>query len=335
MKFAALGRTQWLYDSIQAAVARGHQVALIGTCPAAPEYLVNEDDFARLADDLGCAYFCAPAINRPEYIRMAEESKAKVAISVNWLTLIGQEMFDQFEHGVINAHAGDLPRFRGNAVSNWAILAGETKVVLTLHQMVVDLDAGPILLQREFPLTPGTYIADVYRFLAENIPVMFAEVLDGLAAGSIVPREQPSDPALSLRCFPRLPQDGEIDWHRSAEELARLVRASAEPFAGAYSFIGSEKVIVWRAHSEQLPYAYLGVPGQVTEIRRRTGEVAVLAKEGVLVLEEIETVSGGRNRAADMIKSTRVRLGIDVAQQMLQLSERIAQLEAQLLQFLV
>lgn len=328
MKFAALGRTQWLYDSIQTALTRGHEVVLIGTCPAAPEYSVNERDFARLADELGCAYFCERNINRPEYVYMARESKAEVAISVNWVTLVGQEMLRQFKYGVINAHAGDLPRFRGNACPNWAILTGEHKVVLTLHQMTAEPDAGPILLQREFPLSESSYINEVYRFMGENIPVMFAEVLDGLPAGSVVPREQPSDPKLSLRCFPRLPRDGEIDWTRPAVELARLVRASAEPFAGAYSFIGTDKVIIWRAHFEPIPYAYLGMPGQVSQLRRSTGEVAVITGDGLLVLEEIEPASGGRRQAADIVKSTRVRLGMDTSTEVACVNERITKLEA-------
>ena len=105
------------------------------------------------------------------------------------------------------------------------------------------------------------------------------------------------------------------------------MRASAEPFAGAYSFLGTKKVIVWRAHSEYLDYPYLGVPGQVAEIRRQTGEVTVLSQKGVLVLEEIETVSGGRSPAAELIKSTRLRFGMDVTGEVAQLAKRVTELE--------
>jgi len=332
MRFAALGRTKWLYDSIRAAVEAGHQVVLIGTCPAAPHYFVKEDDFAQLAEEFRCPFFCGPVLNCPEYFRMIRESKAQVAISVNWLTLIDQRVLNQFEYGIINAHAGDLPRYQGNATANWAILAGEEKVVLTLHRMTEDLDAGPILLQREFPLTPRTYIGDVFKFMEENIPSMFVEVLDGLTAGSIVLKEQPSEPALSLRCFPRLPRDGRIDWTQSAEEIARLVRAVAEPFDGAYSFIATRKITIWRAREEKLPYSWLGIPGQVAEIRRNTGEVAVLTGNGILVLEEVQMFGGERCRAVDVIRSVRTRLGMDVTLEIMRISERVAQLESQLQQ---
>jgi len=327
MRVAAFGRTQWLYASIRAAAARGHQIVLIGTCPAAPEYQVTEEDFARLAQDLGCGYFCDTNLNRPEYIRMVQDSKAEIAISVNWLTLIDQRMLDQFEHGMINAHAGDLPRFRGNAVPNWAILVGEKKVVLSLHQMAAELDAGPILLQRNFPLTRDTYIQDVYRFLEQNIPEMFLEVLEGLANSSIIPRRQPSDPSVSLRCFPRLQRDGLIDWTLPAEEIARLVRASSRPFAGAYSFLSSEKIIVWQARPDKLPYRHLGVPGQVVQIRHKTGEVLVLTGDGVLAIEQAETREEGCRPAAEIVRSARVRFGMDITGELTVLSTRVKELE--------
>ena len=283
-------------------------------------------DFAELAEEAGAPYFCDPAINRPEHQRLAEEAGAEVAISVNWPTLIGPEMLGRFPHGVVNAHAGDLPRYRGNATPNWAILAGEQRVVLTLHRMVECLDAGPVLAQRAFPLSDTTYVGDVYRFLAEAVPELFVQVLDGLEDGTLVAIDQPEDPALSLRCYPRHPRDSRLDWDRAAAELCRLVRASAEPFSGAYSFIGTDRVVVWRARAEPVGHPYLGVPGQVIDIRRRSGEVAVLTGEGALVLEEVETPAG-RGPAAEYVRSTRTRFGMDVTAEMGRLLDRVRELE--------
>jgi len=328
MKVAAFGRTQWLHNSIRAVRDRGHEVVLIGTCTAAPEYTADAEDFGRLAQEIGCPFFSNAAINRPEYIAMARDSAAEAAICVNWLTLVGQQMIDQFRFGAINAHAGDLPRFRGNAPINWAILQNEPKVVLTLHQMDVQLDHGPILLQREYPLTPHTYVVDVYRFLDENIPSMFAEVIDGLAASVIAPRPQAADPALSLRCYPRLPWDGEINWQLPASALDALVRASAEPFPGAYTYHNGEKVIVWRAHAESPAFAFYGTPGQVAEVRKQNGEVAVVTGQGLLVLETVGSPDGPVP-AAQRFSSARIRFGMDYAAEILRLKERLARLEQQ------
>ncbi len=127
------------------------------------------------------------------------DSNADVAISVNWKTLIRSPMLSAFRHGIVNAHTGDLPRYRGNATPNWAILRGENEIVLTLHRMVEELDAGPILGRASLAIDDHTYIADVYAFEDDVCPGLFADVLDGLENGTLEPREQ--DRAGALRCY--------------------------------------------------------------------------------------------------------------------------------------
>ncbi len=328
MRVAAMGRTHWLYDSIQAVRQRGHEIVLIATCPAAPEYSRTERDFEALAAEIGCPYFCDARLDRPERLALLTDVAPDVAISVNWLTVIGEDVLNRVPHGVINAHFGDLPRYRGNAVANWAILAGEARAVLTLHEMAPALDAGPILAQRALDLGPETYIADAYAFASAVVAEMFADVIDGLAAGTLTPRPQSADPADSLRCFPRRPSDGHIDWSLPADHLARLVRASAEPFPGAFTYLeDGRRLTVWRARADQLPYPWLGVPGQVAERDRATGEVVVLAGEGVLVLEEVQVEDGPRCRPADLLRSLRTRLGLDLVAVTDALRRRVAELE--------
>ena len=326
MKIAALGRTRWLYDAIMLAAAAGHEIVLIGTCPAAPEYTRGAHDFEALAKSLGCPFFNDTNINDERYVRLARESRAEIGISVNWLTLIGRELIDAFPRGIINAHAGDLPRYRGNACPNWAILNGEPEVVVTLHLMATELDAGPILLKRPIALTDTTYIGDVYRALDRMIPEMFVAVLDGLVAGSITPRPQAADPRESLRCYPRLPRDGEIAWERDAEEIVRLVRASAEPFAGAFTHLDGERLTVWRARSATQVAPYCAVPGQVAWVDRRTGEVAVIAGRDIVIIEEAEGAK--RGPAADLIRSARTRLGLEVGKELARLRAELEALRA-------
>ncbi len=334
MRFAALGRTHLLYDAIEACVAAGHECVAIATAAPAPEYLRTEADFRDLAARLGCVFLdCGSRLDGEERGVLAR-SQADIAISVNWPVILPQETRELFPHGVLNAHAGDLPRYRGNACPNWAMLQGESQVVVVVHAMVDDLDAGPVLLRREFPLDERTYIDDVYAFLERAVPELFVQALTAIAAGSVRWEPQPDDPALALRCLARRPEDGLIGWDRPAVELARLVRASAEPLAGAFAYLDGRRITIWRARAEAA-VGLLGVPGQVAAVRP-SGEVAVLTGDGVLVIEtvEVEALDGvvgstaaGRRAAGDVIRSSRQRFDGPAAA-LLRLQARVSALEA-------
>lgn len=327
MNIAAIGRTETLYDSILAASDAGHDISLIITTDAEPEYERDSEDFRQLAEQLGSSFHHTKQINSPEIVSEIRRLSPKLAISINWKTIIGEEVLNSFEYGILNSHAGDLPRYRGNAAPNWAMIHDETEVVFTIHQMDNGLDSGPIVLQRSIPLTPETLIGDIYDFARNNVPNMFVESIDGLQSGEIEPTPQPDDPRKAVRCYPRIPKDSEIQWEKSAAFLDRLVRASSEPFAGAYTWLDSEKLTIWRAHPEIPEKTTVGSPGQIAELRPDTGTVAVLTGNGFLVLEEVETATRGRCEPTDVITSHRTRLGMDLTGKLSELEERIDSLQ--------
>lgn len=194
--------------------------------------------------------------------------------------------------------------------------------------MDAGLDSGPILLKKPYPLTNTTTIGDVYTFLEKEIPGMFLEAINGVEAGTLYPAPQSPDPSQSLRCYPRTPRDGEIHWSLPARDIDALVRAASEPFAGAYTHLGTEKIIIWRSGYEDPPYPFHGTPGQVAHRDPTTGEVRVVTGEGLLILREIEsTRTGERGRAAAIITTIRTRLGMDVTGEIIRLEERIQELE--------
>jgi methionyl-tRNA formyltransferase len=328
VRLAALGRTRWLLSTIDL-LAETHQLVLIATAPAAPEYGVDDEDFAKVAERLGARFHSMSRGGRDGLRQAIRDAKPDVAVSVNWPDLIEADTVALIPHGILNAHAGDLPRFRGNACPNWAILAGESQVVLTVHGMNAELDAGPIYAQEAMPIDDTTYIGDVYRWLSTAVPRLLVGAVGDLERADFIPAEQPSDPALSLRCFPRVPEDGLIDWNASATSISRLVRASAEPFAGAYTFLRRERLTVWRAREEILGYPWLGRAGQVAHRDPSTGEVWILTGANAVALQEVE-YDGRRGRPVDFIRSTRLRLGLDVEAEVRRLRARVRMLEDEL-----
>ncbi len=317
-KIAIIGRTKYLYKSAIDIKKKGYKIVLIITCREEADlshsiYEKGAADFKRLAKIIGCDFLETENINMdPRVKKFINENRPDIAISMNWKTLIGEEVIKSFPLGIINAHAGDLPRYRGNAIPNWAIINGEREAVLTLHLMGKKLDSGPIVLKKRMPINDKTYVGEIYKFLFEqNLSPMLIKAIEGLITKRIKPKRQPTNPKLSLRCYPRSPRDSEIDWKRSAIEISRLIRASAEPFFGAYSFLKGDKLIVWRAHPEMPKFPFWGMPGQVVERRLKTGGIAVITGQGLFILEEIETEKEGRRKATDIIKSVRNWLGFD------------------------
>ena len=328
MKVAAIGRTEMLYDSILELKRRGHNIVLIITCDSSQlQYNGKAHDFKLLADELNADFLITEKINSSQVLNIIKEKNPDIAISVNWKTVIGQKVIDSFHFGILNAHAGDLPRYKGNSVRNWAIIAGEKEIALTIHYMTTDLDAGAILLKKKRSININTRIEELYNFVIKNTPIMFAEVVDGLENGTIIPRVQPMDPKKSLRTYPRLPRDSEIDWNKKATDIDRLIRASSEPFLGAYSFIGTEKIIIWKAHVEIPKYEYLSIPGQVVKREPKTGEIIIATGDGFLVLEEIESVCKGRTKTTAIIKTIRTRLGMDISEEIQNLIKQIKDLK--------
>lgn len=293
MRVAVLGRTHWLFDSAEQIADRGHAIALVATAAAAPEYRVREADFAALASRHNAPFYDAPDVNDAGFIEALAASRAEVAISVNWPTLIRRSACATPRFGFLNAHAGDLPRYRGNACPNWAILHGEHHVGLCVHAMDPDaLDAGPIYARDRFKLAPDIYIGDIYAWMDDAVPRLFAHAIENLLSPGFVPEEQSASGLEPLRSYPRRPEDGLIDWHTDAASVLRLVRASSHPFAGAFTYFeGQDRTVIWRACLAELDHEVLAVPGQILG-RSAHGRPLVACQNGVIEIEESETASG-------------------------------------------
>lgn len=305
MRVAVLGRTHWLLAASRRLMEAGHNIVLVATAAAAPEYKAHEDDFAALASDRGAPFMLSPDVNGEAFRNAFTAAKPDVAISVNWPQMIRRDACTIPPHGILNAHAGDLPRYRGNACPNWAILNGEPHVGLCIHRMDPDVvDAGPVFARRRMPIDDSTYIADVYAWMDGIVPELFCEAVNRLAASGFQPEDQSASGVRPLRCHPRRPEDGVIDWREDAIRIARLVRASSRPFAGAFShFDGGERVTIWRVQPAQLDHDVLAVPGQILGRSRAKG-VLVACGTGALEIEEADLTGGGALQASNRHRFT-------------------------------
>ena len=127
MKVAIIGRNEILYDVSRHLLNNGHQITLIITSKHSPEYLKKQDDFEDLAKELEVDFCVGSNIN--EFRDIIKTIKADIAVSMNYTGIIPQSIIDLFNHGILNIHPGDLPRYRGNACLAWAIINAEKNAV--------------------------------------------------------------------------------------------------------------------------------------------------------------------------------------------------------------
>lgn len=328
MRVAVFGRTKMLYKTIECLQREGHEIVIIGTCKAAPEYDVREEDFRKKAEELSIPFFCSTNINDSSIIELLEKANADIAVSMNWITIIEQKVLDIFPYGVLNAHCGDLPRYKGNACPNWAIIKGEEKFAISIHFMLDELDSGSVVIKKYYPIAESTNITDIYRIAELEIPQLFSEAIDKIQEGNMGLAQSRNSKDM-LRCFPRIPTDSIIDWNWSCQEIVRVVRASAAPFEGAYTFYGDIKVHIMACKKKAYECPCYVYPGQVITVNKENGEIEVAASDGVIVIGKI-VINGEEVVAAEIIKSTRIRLNYCLQEEIYRLNKRIDELEKKL-----
>jgi methionyl-tRNA formyltransferase len=280
MKVGIIGRTHLLIETAKALHDHGHEIAFVYTCQSEAFYKAKEPEFEILAKNLNVPFFCDTRINNNA--SLLSKFNAELAVSINWLTLLKSELLNTFKFGVLNAHAGDLPRYKGNACPNWAILNFEKRIGLTIHKMVEELDSGPYLLKAFYELNENTYIGDIYKWLENTIPALFVDAIDKIEKSGFIEQDAKIK---SLRTFPRKPEDSKINWADSTKNILALIRASSHPFEGAFTYLERQnKIHIFRAKVFNPDFDFSATPGQVC---MRAGENPVIAtSDGMIEIEE-------------------------------------------------
>jgi len=310
MKVAIIGRTSILYNCAKILLDNHFEIPLIITSKEAPEYTINSNDFKKLAEDIGAKFIYTPKINEEEIItNILSLGEIDLAVSINYSGVISQKVINLFRFGVLNAHGGDLPKYRGNACQAWALINGEKKIGLCIHKMIGgELDSGPIISREYFNVDINTRIGQIYDWIESETPKLILQSVNEIKKNKdFVIEYQSLNPSDSLRCYPRNPSDGKIDWGKSNEDILRLINASSEPFSGAFTSLNEQQVIIWRAEIYENDENYLAVSGQISTINKTDGSIIVICGLSKLRITEIE-IDGQRGLPAAMISSIRKRL---------------------------
>tara|TARA_Y100000741_G_scaffold158210_1_gene119529 strand:- start:126 stop:1058 length:933 start_codon:yes stop_codon:yes gene_type:complete len=308
MKIAIIGRSELLYETAKLLIKKDYQIPLIITNKSAPEYKIKEKDFKNLAKKINAKFLQTAKINTSEITdKINSLGIIDIAISINYSGIISDNVIKLFKNGVLNAHGGDLPRYRGNACQAWAIINGEEKVGLCIHKMIGgELDSGDIISKIYYPININTRVGEIYQWMEKEIPELMLKSLNKLSNPSFKAEKQSTKSEDIFRTYPRNPDDGKIDWKQDANKILRLINASSEPFSGAFSLYNNENIIIWRAKLLIDKENYSAIPGQISKINKNTGSIEVITGNGKIEIIEIE-IKNQRGKPSNFINSIRKR----------------------------
>lgn len=182
---------------------------------------------------------------KPEDVRLVVDAAPDFIFSFYFRSMIPKAVLDSARCGAYNMHGALLPKNRGRACINWAVINGETETGATLHVMTDRPDSGDIVSQRSVPITSDDTAYDVFIKVTEAAREIIRDELGDIFAGTIILTPQDETRATVLRR--RTPADGQIDWTRGAKEIYNLIRGVTHPFPGAFTELDGRKLYIWKA----------------------------------------------------------------------------------------
>jgi len=238
---------------------------------------------------------------------LLNQTRPDLGVSSNYPIILPAKIVDIPSYGILNAHGGDLPRYRGNACQAWAILQGERNVALCIHRMVGgEVDSGDIIIRQKMEITNTTKVGAILDWMSSILPTCFLEAVKALESDPEYFLERQSrDSANSLRCFPRRPEDGKINWNSTAVDVVRLVNASGAPYGGAFAMFENRRLVVEDASVVDGLTPYLAVPGQVLDLL--DSSIVVACGQGAVKISKA-WFDDDKSSPTSQIRSVRARL---------------------------
>ena len=302
MRIVFMGTPDFAVPSLQALIDAGHDVCAVYTQPDKPQgrkQILTAPPVKTLALEHDIPVFQPNTLKNEDEQARLRELAPEVIIVVAYGKLLPKAVLDIPPHGCINVHGSLLPRWRGAAPIQWAVIAGDEMAGVTTMQMAEGLDTGDMLLTYETKVGEKETAGELFDRLAQSGAELLTQTLVKL--DEIEPR--PQDDAQSCYAHMLDKQMAVIDWGKSAHEIDCLIRG-LNPWPIALTTLSGERLKVFAAEKA----AGNGEPGTVLEADPKKG-LTVACGEGALGLTEIQLVGGKRMKATDFLRGHAIEVG--------------------------
>jgi methionyl-tRNA formyltransferase len=307
MRIVFMGTPQAAVPTLRRCVADGHEIVAVWTQPDRPSGRGNKVSSSPVKE---FTLSHGLTVHQPQRIKTDEAKKlfashdADVAVVVAYGRILPEEFLRAPARGCINVHFSLLPRHRGAAPANWAIVKGDEETGVTTMFIEPALDTGPILLQRATEIGETETAPELMQRLAEIGAELLSETLANL--DMIAPKPQDDQQATFAPILKK--EDGLIDWSRRAEAIGRAVRGF-QPWPTAYTNFNSRGLTLWKA--QIVKDRDRGAVGQAGEVIVARGDDLIVqcGEETVLRLLEVQPEARKRLAARDFINGMHVKVG--------------------------
>lgn len=302
MRIVFMGTPDFAVPSLQALIDAGHDVCAVYTQPDKPQgrkQILTAPPVKTLALEHDIPVFQPNTLKNEDEQARLRELAPEVIIVVAYGKLLPKAVLDIPPHGCINVHGSLLPRWRGAAPIQWAVIAGDEMAGVTTMQMAEGLDTGDMLLTYETKVGEKETAGELFDRLAQSGAELLTQTLVKL--DEITPR--PQDDAQSCYAHMLDKQMAVIDWSKSAHEIDCLIRG-LNPWPIALTTLSGERLKVFAAEKANGN----GEPGTVLEANPKKG-LTVACGEGALKLTEIQLVGGKRMKATDFLRGHAIEVG--------------------------
>ncbi|MCZ7565934.1 MAG: methionyl-tRNA formyltransferase [Burkholderiales bacterium] len=308
MRVLFAGTPEFAVTALRAVRAAGHHIMLVLTQPDRPAgrgLSQTVSPVKRAAQELGLSVFQPATLRDAAVLARLRAVAPEVMVVAAYGLILPQAVLEIPRLGAINIHASLLPRWRGAAPIQRALLAGDARTGISILQMDAGLDTGPVLLAAETPIGADDTAGTLHDRLAALGARLVVEALELLAAGTAKPEPQRAAGATYAAKLDKA--ETRIDWRRPAVEIARQVRAF-DPVPGAIARLRGTELKIWRARPARTGNDATGVsPGTVVAVG--DDGLVVACGHGALVLAELQRAGGKRLSVAELRRGFAVAAG--------------------------
>ena len=305
MRIIFMGTPDFAVGTLEALVNAGHEVVLAVTQPDKPQgrkQILIAPPVKQTAEKLGIPVYQPKRVRESEALALLRSYEPELIVVAAFGQILPKELLDMPQYGCINVHASLLPKYRGAAPIQWAILNGDAVTGVTIMRMDVGLDTGDMIAKAEVAITPQDTGGSLFDRLAETGAKLCVETIPSIVDGTAVYTPQDEQAATKVGQISK--KDGLIDFTRSAAAIECQIRG-LNPWPSAYTSLAGKTLKIWSAQvSDRQTEAQ---PGTVVLVEK--DRFGVQTGEGVLICTEVQLEGKKRMSAADFLRGNALTTG--------------------------